>query len=56
MSDTWREGQRAFNELYQDEPEIADAIRGTEYDPFYLDERLPAFLARVAVLRARRSN
>lgn len=55
MSDTLRNGQQAFNELYASEPEIAAAIQGTEYDPFYLDERLPAFHARVAFLRDQRS-
>jgi hypothetical protein len=54
MTEELRAGQRAFNELYDEDPVTADAIRGTEFDPFYLDERLPAFHARVEELRARR--
>lgn len=42
-----RLGQRMFNGLHAAFPEIAEAIRGTEYDPFQLDERIPAFLKRV---------
>lgn len=38
-----RRGQAFFNALYQVRPEIANAIRGTTLDPFYRDERIPAF-------------
>lgn len=47
-----REGQRAFNDLYNEYPEIADKIRGTLKDPFHQDSRLPAFKARVEELLA----
>jgi hypothetical protein len=39
----WRLGQTAFNVLYEVAPDLADEIRATELDPFYLDDRLPAF-------------
>ena len=51
MSDNWRKGQKAFNDLYLEYPEIANLIRGTEYDPFYNDEKLEAFYVRVAELK-----
>lgn len=51
-----RRGQRAFNELYEQDREIADAIRATEFDPFYDDSRLDAFHARVAQLRRERDS
>lgn len=38
----WRRGQTAFNLLAQARPRIA-AVVPAEADPFYLDERLPAF-------------
>ena len=46
----WREGQAYFNLLAKDYPEIAEKIRGTEYDPYYADhmknpqERIDKFL------------
>ena len=46
----WREGQAYFNYLLQDYPEVANEIRGGEYDPFYADhmynakERINNFL------------
>lgn len=43
----WRTGQTAFNVLYDIRPELADAVRATELDPFYQDELLPAFYARI---------
>lgn len=39
----WRPGQAAFNLLVQARPEIAGRVRGTAEDPFYVDDRLPAF-------------
>ena len=51
MSEQLRAGQQAFNDLYERDPRIADAIRGTEDDPFYDDRRLPAFHTRVERLR-----
>ena len=35
----WRKGQAYFNYLYQLHPDVADEIRGTEYDPFYADHK-----------------
>jgi len=40
----WREGQYVFNLLYQHYPEVADAIRGTELDMFYVDARIEDFV------------
>lgn len=38
-----RKGQAAFNALYLLAPYLANWIRRGPYDPFYDDERLPAF-------------
>jgi hypothetical protein len=35
-----RWGQAVFNSLHQLYPEIANKIRSTEYDPFYIDEKV----------------
>ena len=35
----WRKGQAYFNYLYQLYPDVADKIRGTEFDPFYADHK-----------------
>jgi hypothetical protein len=50
MRPTERRGQAYFNALYDLRPIIADAIRGTDDDPFQVDEKLPQFLMRVAEL------
>ena len=42
-----RSGQAAFNSVFIDEPEIANAIRATDFDPFYRDDLLPEFWMRV---------
>lgn len=39
-----RKGQLHFNLLHRLRPDLADKIRGTEIDPFYLDERIPTYL------------
>jgi hypothetical protein len=36
----WRTGQTFFNVLYTKYPDIANEIRGTQYDPFHNDERV----------------
>ena len=46
-----RSGQVAFNELFRTDPEIANLIRGTEFDPFYDDEKLEAFYEKVKEFR-----
>ena len=38
-----RLGQSYFNCLYMKFPKIAEVVRGTEYDPFYMDSRIPLF-------------
>lgn len=40
-----RRGQFMFNTLYRRYPAIANRINGTEFDPFYVDERIPKFIA-----------
>lgn len=42
-----RRGQAAFNKLHDMRPNLAYTINGTEYDPFYDDEKIPAFVAWV---------
>lgn len=39
----WREGELYFNSLYELYPRIADLIRGTEYDMFYVDSNIDKF-------------
>lgn len=46
---SYRAGQHAFNVLADRRPDLAERIRGSEDDPFYLDERLPRFYAAVAL-------
>lgn len=42
-----RRGQDDFNFVYKHWPEVAQAIEGTEDDPFYDDERIWAFWNKV---------
>lgn len=44
-----RKGQALFNKLDEINPELADSLRGSVVDPFYRDERIPAFLSEVAL-------
>lgn len=39
----WRAGQYASNMLWKVRPDIAELVRGSDYNPFYLDSRLPLF-------------
>jgi hypothetical protein len=43
----WRPGQTAFNVLLRLHPDLSKAVMETPLDPFYQDERLPAFLGWV---------
>ena len=40
----WRLGQAYFNYAYGLFPKETDELRGTEFDCFYLDEKIPNFL------------
>lgn len=40
-----RRGQFMFNTLYRRYPAIANRIDGTEFDPFYVDDRIPKFIS-----------
>lgn len=51
--DRIRPGQQAFNLLMATDPALAEAIRGTEFDPFYDDRRIESFLGRIGYLRSR---
>ena len=44
----YRIGQCYFNVLWEIDPELANEIRGTEVDPFYLDKKIPDFLETLA--------
>lgn len=45
----WRLGQTFFNVLYVTHRELANELRGdVNLDPFYQDERIPAFLVKVS--------
>lgn len=39
----WRRGQTCFNMLRAIKPDLADEVRTSPYDPFYMDEKLPGF-------------
>ncbi len=39
----YRVGQAAFNVLHDLSPELANAVRSTELDPFYEDQKLGEF-------------
>lgn len=44
-----RAGQAAFNVLATHRPDLSEQVRGdTNLDPFYQDDRLPAFYAWLA--------
>jgi hypothetical protein len=44
----WRVGQTAFNRLRIQRPDLAQQVfNNAELDPYYNDERLPAFYAWV---------
>lgn len=47
---TQRRGQLFFNSLYVFRPDIANQLRATVLDPFYADEVIPDFLAKVEEL------
>lgn len=40
---TWRQGQAAFNMLWEMRPELADQVHTSKLDPFHRDDRLPEF-------------
>lgn len=40
----YRRGQHMFNVLSDNLPAIAERIRGTQYDPFMVDLRIPKFI------------
>lgn len=40
---SYRNGQAAFNKLFDLKPEVADRIRGSVLDPFYDDKKLDGF-------------
>ncbi len=42
-----RTGQQAYVELYERFPEIASALSGTMFDPFYKNNIIPLFLSRL---------
>lgn len=44
---TQRDGQFWFKLLHLHRPDLADEIRATDLDPFYVDDRLEAFFAYV---------
>jgi len=48
--DEWRFGQAVFNYTYQEFPDAADKIRGTEYDCFYDDSKIPKFIKKLMKL------
>jgi hypothetical protein len=46
----WRKGQAYFNYLSGYRPDIADQVKGTPVDPYFLDELVPVFLNVVEAL------
>jgi len=43
----WRLGQAYFNYAYELYPKETEELRGTEYDCFYVNERIPVFLEKL---------
>ncbi len=41
-----RRGQAIYNAAYRDNPAIAQ-LAGTEFDPFYSDDKIEAFLEKI---------
>lgn len=50
---SWRLGQTYFNVLYQYYPELADSIRSTEYDPFYVDDFTAMMQPKIDLFKSR---
>jgi len=46
----WRFGQAVFNYAYEEYPNAADKIRGTEDDCFYDDSKIPKFIKKLMKL------
>lgn len=40
----WRLGQSFFNVLREVRPDLAERVRGTKVDPFYVDDKVTDFL------------
>ena len=40
----WRLGQAYFNYAYELFPKETDQLRGTKFDCFYVDDRIPIFI------------
>ena len=43
-----RKGQMYFNELYKINPQLADSIRSSSFDPFYDDDKIERFLNKIS--------
>jgi len=43
----YRKGQAFFNSLHRLYPDVANKIRGTDKDPFYIDEKVNECIAFV---------
>ena len=41
----WRLGQTFSNVLHEYRPDLAKKMIGGNYDPFYQDEKIPAFIS-----------
>lgn len=48
MHPEWRRGQAFFNVLCNYDPAAAEAMRGTDIDPFYDNKRIPQAIWFVA--------
>jgi len=49
-NNSWRRGQCFFNALLIMFPEVAEFIRGTEYDPFYNNDIIDKCKAKITKL------
>ena len=45
--DEWRLGQAYFNYAYEMWPDEVELLRGTDFDCFYINERIPVFLNKL---------
>jgi hypothetical protein len=46
-SDILRQGQIYFHALLEVDPEMAETLRGTELDPFYVDDNIAIFVSYI---------
>ena len=52
----YRKGQAVFNYMYVIFPEECDKLRGTEYDCFYVTDKVPVFIEQLKLLLSKKNE